>query len=148
MLVKNATTSVISIPKTNEEDGNPGRLLPGVNEVPDRVWQVVAPSMQLHVDAGHLELLELPAGAKSEGAPEVFPISGVAQKDAIKLIAETTDAQLLERWEAEESAGNKRAKVLAAIKKQVAELALPPPSVTEGATKPDADEGEELEPES
>lgn len=142
MLVKNKTTSVISIPKTKDEE-NPGRLLPGVNEVSDSVWKEVAPSMAIHVDAGALELLELAPGEveiPKGAAPESFPISGVAQKAALKLIPETLDRELLQRWADEEAAGHKRAKVLEALKKQLEAIAPgKPPAADDVADAGDED---------
>lgn len=142
MLIKNTTTSIISLPGVDGEAH--GRLLPGMNDVKAADWKAAEPSMALHLERGAVEVVEV--DSEEPGQPgstsDAASVATMAQKVALKLIAETFDRDLLKRWESEESEANKRPKVLAAISAQLEAVALKKPSSTVELTD---DEAEALE---
>lgn len=90
-------------------------LLPGVNEVDAAEWaKVVAnPIVKYKLESGDLEVIDMVKGAN--------PLAGMPDPRAVKLVQETVVLELLEKWLAKE----KRAKVVAALKKQIEELNKP-----------------------
>lgn len=129
MLIKNKTVAIISLPTP---DGTPDlRLLPGVNEVKDSDWKFAEPSMAIHLENDRLEIVEVKVAELEQPPDEDEPTGGIVQpntiaqlgqKKALPLIAATVDRELLKQWELEESASNRRPKVLAAIAAQLEQV--------------------------
>lgn len=84
-------------------------LKPGVNRVPADVWRTAKEQVmtQKHLEAG--DLVELDKSTDVAKMPE---------KAALKIVSETVDRDLLTEWKS----GEKRPKVKAALKSQLAKL--------------------------
>lgn len=105
MLVKNNETRFHRIglgPKAT--DGF--TLKPGVNDVDPALWAKAKEIklIQWHIDNGTLEELhETTKGAEAAAAPAVQDLSGMSARLATKVVGNTVDRELLERWKASES---------------------------------------------
>lgn len=113
------------------------RLIPGVNDVPEKVWNEVKdhPLVKARLQKG--VIVPLPAAKPMEHAPEANPssghshsgdqgagadglvsLNGFGAKEAEALVKETFDLPTLERWAGEET----RKGVLKAIEAQIESL--------------------------
>lgn len=86
--------------------GQPIQLLPGANEVGETDWAEVQKDSTI---ASMLEKGELKVLSNKDGATQL------PAKDAEKIVAQTYDIQLLNKWKA----SDKRKPILAAIEKQL-----------------------------
>ena len=87
--------------------GEPVRFVPGANEIQETDWDEIAKDSTIKglLENGGLKVLSAKGGQDAQ-----LPL-----KDAEKVIAQTFDLQLLEKWKASE----KRKPVIAAIEKQI-----------------------------
>lgn len=112
------------------------RLLPGINEVPDEVWNLVRPLLSNELarhDSKPARLVEI--GAKKEAKGFVGKrLRDFEPSKAEELIADTWDVQLLEKFKGEET----RESVRLATMNQLDLIRKPADSDKQhGATRPD-----------
>ena len=86
--------------------GEPVRFVPGANEIVESDWAEISkdPTIKSMVEGDVLKVLS------AKGGESQLPL-----KDAEKVIAQTFDIQLLQKWKASE----KRKPIVAAIEKQL-----------------------------
>lgn len=131
MLIKNTTASIFGSHLTlGDKRRELVTLKPGVNDVAPEVWAKFAAlgTVQHAIEAGHLVELgrTLPAAAKAE-----VKITDLPVKDAARLVEQTVDRALLEKWiEQEERAG-----VLKVLERQIDKVTV--------KGKGDEDQGDE-----
>ncbi len=95
-------------------------LLPGHNEVDDKVWASIKknPIIDKMIDEKKLELVttETPKASKTGPGEEVaVELSGMNAKMAAEVVAETYDLKTLNKWLESDS----RRKVVTAVEKQI-----------------------------
>ena len=109
---------------TEHPEGEPMiRIIPKVNEVEDRQWNLARPHLLHKIAAGLI--VELGATVKKDGKAEVYVGKKLAEfsaQEAEALVAETLDASLLEKWKKTEL----RDAVRLAIANQLEELKKAP----------------------
>ena len=81
-------------------------LLPGVNEVPDNLWDDMQVHLKSHIEMGNIEIVK--GKEQGKGATSLRDVSTT---EATKVIEATNDLDLLKRWLDIEVAENDRAKV-------------------------------------
>ncbi len=140
MLIKNNTAKIIST-RIGEKKI---RLLPGRNDVLPAEWEIVR---EYDIIKAMLDAVELeePAAKTPAAAPQVTSLKDFNEREALKLIKETVDADLLILWGDSEQ----RKGVMAALEKQL-KLVDPKVVKTEGDTDADkgaADEEDDADPE-
>jgi len=95
MLVEWTMPNVYSVWTQNAT--KPVRLMPGNNELEDKVWDKIKahPNVQLHMDEGNLVVLDKPSGDRKQKA------EGLKQYDvagAKRVVKKTYDKVLLGKW--------------------------------------------------
>ena len=103
-------------------------LLPGINEVPDDLWDDMQVHLKHHIEAGNIEVIK----GKEQGK-SATSLRDVSTTGAGKVIKATNDLNLLKRWLDIEVAENDRAKVREAARKASGSLATGRP-VPESST--------------
>ena len=106
MIIQFDRPTVMTVHKIS--GGTPVRFLPGANEIEETDWAEIQkdPTIKGMCEEGTLKVLSSKGGGDTQ-----LPL-----KDAEKVIAQTFDIQLLEKWKATE----KRKPIVAAIEKQLA----------------------------
>lgn len=135
LLIKNTTPKIVGT-RVGEEKV---RLRPGTNDVKPELWEKAREyrAIAAMLDSG--ELVE-PAQKTPAAAPQVTSLEAFNEREAIRLVKETVDPDLLELW----AAGEKRKKVAAALEAQA--KAIDPKVKKEDDTEGDegdAGEGDE-----
>ena len=111
MLIRYTKTNVHTFPVTAEAK-EVVKLKPGLNEFPSKVWKLWEkhPIVVGMIEDGDIELVNLKSEAKGKAKPKVIGkddkelrIKELSAKDAIKVVKETFDRDMLERWQAEET---------------------------------------------
>lgn len=125
--------------------GGEYKLKPGNNDLPIdmKTWEDLQkkyPKLKMNIDADLIEVIGVgeapaarstlgrgpaaPAPASSEGGVSSSPdITRFRDKDAVRLVKQTYDDQLLQKWHETESEGPARQPVLEAIEDQLAGIA-------------------------
>lgn len=137
MLIKNTTPKIVGT-RVGEEKV---RLRPGTNDVKPELWERAREyrAIAAMLDSG--EIIE-PAQKTPAAAPQVTSLEAFNEREAIRLVKETVDPDLLELW----AAGEKRKKVAAALEAQ-AKAIDPKVKTGLGDDQGDqADEGDDEEP--
>ncbi len=102
------------------------RLVPGLNEVDDAIWEAACSTavMAARIAQGHFEVVSAPSG-KSDDSESFYEsdLKSLKPAMALKLIKETLRKDLLEKWDAVET----REAVKKAIAAQFKELEVPLP---------------------
>ncbi len=129
MLIKNTTPRIVGTRVGDEKV----RLRPGNNDVRPELWAKAREfrAIAAMLDAG--ELVE-PEQRSPAAAPQVTSLEAFNEREAIRLVKETVDPDLLELW----AAGEKRRKVSAALEAQA--KAIDPKAIDEGASDDEGDE--------
>lgn len=138
MLIKNTTPRIVGTRVGDEKV----RLRPGTNDVKPELWEKARKyrAIEAMLDAG--ELIE-PAQKTPAAAPQVTSLEAFNEREAIRLVKETVDPDLLELW----AAGEKRKKVAAALEAQAKAIDPKVKPTGEGDDKADqGDEGDDEEP--
>lgn len=109
---------------TEHTEGEPMiRIMPKVNEVDDRQWNLARPHLLHKIAAGII--VEVGATAKKDGKTEVYvgkKLGEFTAQEAEALVAETLDVALLEKWKKSEN----RDAVRLAIANQIEEMKKAP----------------------
>lgn len=108
---------------------NEMRLIPGVNEVSDKVWDSVKdnPLVKARLSNGEIVLMKVSTQAPQDskasqaGAPAAYSLAELNANEAKEIVKETLDLKLLEAWKEKET----RKAVVTAIEKQIESLAKP-----------------------
>lgn len=119
MLIKFTEDRVLMVPHT--EGAAQLRIIPGINEVDDRIWAVVRPALEPKIKLGTLQ--EVAAVEKASGKAGEKTITGksitdLPAQEAEAIIKQTLDVALLESWKKIE----KRDEVRLAIASQIDEM--------------------------
>lgn len=117
MLIKFTEARVLMVPHT--EGAAQLRIIPGVNEVDDRIWAVVRPSLEPKIKRG--SIVEIAASEKGTGKEKTLvgkAITELPPQEAESIIKQTLDVVLLESWKKLE----KRDEVRLAIATQIDEM--------------------------
>jgi len=107
-------------------------LLPGVNEIPDEVWEKVKPSLVKHLKAGNLIAIEEIKTIEKEGKPDkdgkkekIKEKTSVSKKfidlepeECLGLIAQTNNLPTLEIWKKSET----RDEIRIALAERIADI--------------------------
>ena len=109
---------------TEHTEGEPMiRIMPKVNEVDDRQWNLARPHLLHKITAGII--VEVGATVKKDGKAEVYvgkKLGEFTAQEAEALVAETLDVALLEKWKK----GENRDAVRLAIANQIEEMKKAP----------------------
>jgi hypothetical protein len=134
LLIKNTTPRLVGTRVGDEKV----RLHPGTNDVKPELWAKVREykAIEAMLDSG--ELVE-PAQKTPAAAPQVTSLEAFNEREAIRLVKETVDPDLLELW----AAGEKRKKVAAALEAQAKAI---DPKVKVTGEGDEGDEGDDEEP--
>lgn len=130
MLIKNTTPRLIG----TILDEKKVRLKPGNNDLRPEVWAKIKKFPAIAAMLENEELLE-PKEKTPAAAPQVTSLDGFSEKDALRMVKETVDRDLLEVW----ATGEKRRKVSSAIDTQLKTVAPPAPK-EDGGEKGDDEE--------
>ena len=118
---------------TEHTEGEPMiRIMPKVNEVDDRQWNLVRPHLLHKIAAGLI--VEVGATVKKDGKTEAYvgkKLSEFSAQEAEALVAETLDVALLEKWKKIET----RDAVRLAIVNQIEEMKKAPEKAAKAARK-------------
>jgi len=117
MLIKNNTPTVLGF-GSKEKSGQVLVMKPGVNDVPGQFWEQVEthPTVKVWMDEGKLEVL-----TEDVKVPADKVLNGLKPADAVKVVKDTLDVELLDVWMKTE----KRPAVVKALKKQHELLGAP-----------------------
>jgi hypothetical protein len=134
LLIKNTTPRIVGTRVGDEKV----RLRPGTNDVKPELWEEVRKytAIVAMLDSG--DLVE-PAQKTPAAAPQVTSLEAFNEREAIRLVKETVDPDLLELW----AAGEKRKKVAAALEAQAKAI---DPKVKVTGEGDEGDEGDDEEP--
>ena len=114
MLIEYTKPNVLNLPLTGKDGVSEGHVMivPGINEVPKTSWGRCAelPKVKRLIDAKELTVI-----LANDDTDEVFAISTVEVKEAVKVVKKTWNIILLEDW----LAGESRSGVTKAINAQI-----------------------------
>jgi hypothetical protein len=96
-------------------------LLPGVNEISEKDWRIMKPSLSLEIEHGQITVMEEMTRKSGDSAPVIAKsLDELTPKKAVELVKLTNSGETLNIWLAKET----RADIRRRIEDRLAELGI------------------------